>query len=164
MEIKSGYVRPLRLLLAAAGLSIMLLLGYGYVPERSPAPAANTRAESAGPVQPVMPKGYRPEAVVRDPFAPGETAALPPAADTGGRVAANAQAKSAAAKRKTPELGVRGIIRSGDRLAVIVEYNGESRMVAARGVVGDYRLVGSDGKTATFIDGDGVPLTVKPKR
>ena len=110
-------------------------------------PAVKPPEVSVG-VQPVMPKGYQPEAAVRDPFLlPPVQMDKPPAAGEGMPL----KGEGVKEKPKPVRPSLVGIADNGEgRQVVIVRLGTDSQTLGLHERIGEYRLVAVQKNTATF--------------
>lgn len=149
------------------GIIIAGMLFEGSEPEVAIAPSAPVKQHAENPVQPVMPQGYAPEVVIRNPFAiPQEFASShsttsPPA--TPPTVTLGVPSNSIISDRDRPILT--GIMGTQDRWAVIIKYRGTSRSYQVGDAIGPYELVGVTAEGATITGpGGSYLLKVSAKR
>lgn len=142
---------------AALTLAAVSLLIDSNVPE-TVAPAAEVNSRPS-PVRPVMPQGYGPEAVIRDPFAvlaaqqkpvaqPDKIADRLPAAS--GRVTASGASRPV----------LTGVVTGEYSQLAIIEYDKESRSYQVLDEIGPYQVLDIT-PAAVVLNGPGGRITLK---
>lgn len=139
--------------LGAAAVTGIVLLGVlyeGQETEVAIAPPAPVKQSTERPTGPVMPKGYAPGAVIRDPFAlPQENSVVSSVVSPSPKTAH----KSASPTHMLPVLT--GIVGTNDHWVAIIKYGGISRSYQIGDVIGPYQLVSVTAAGAT-VSGAGV--------
>lgn len=141
-------LQPRQKVLAIVGAAALLLAAVNFLaadgePDSHQVSSAAVQARSSPAVsQPVMPRGFRREAVLKDPFAVPAAYQRPalPAGDSAGQPVNTARQAAAAGPQTTVPPVLTGVVAGKSKRLAILEYQSESRSYQAGEQVGPFLL------------------------
>ena len=142
---------PKQRLTVLSALGAMVISLNVYSPQGAVAPNLTEKQEDIVAVQGTLPKGYSPNAVIRDPFAIPAQYAPQPAAPAVSSVGRDRMPE----KAKAPLPVVQGIISAGSAKAAILAVGSDSRTYRVHEQVGSYVITSISNHSVTLQGPDG---------